>query len=250
MRIRMTMLLVCALVPHVAAAQGEPQPRWLVDNPTAGLLPKGSFAVDVRLYDENGILAQLEVGLLERAGIGFSFGGQRLVGNQEAKWNPRLEFMGRVRVIEEGYSVPAVAVGYQSQGYGAFDKELDRYTTKSKGFYAVLSKNFGSSVGDAGLHAGVNRSREDADGDKDFSGFLGVDKQVGKSITLLAEYDFALNDNEDNTLGSGRGLMNVGVRWAASKQLSLEVDFKNVFRDGHRNPNPDREIRLLYYEKF
>lgn len=243
-------LVLGAVAPQAARAQGETQPRWLVDSPTAGLLPRGSFAVDVRLYDENGILTQLEVGLMERAGIGFSFGGQRLVGNQEARWNPRLEFMGRVRLIDEGYSMPAVALGYLSQGYGAFDDELDRYTTKSKGFYVACSKNFGSSVGDAGLHAGVNRSLEDADGDSDFSGFLGVDKQVGKSITLLAEYDFALNDNEDNTLGSGRGLMNLGVRWAASRQLSLELDLKNVFRDGHRNPNPDRELRLLYYEKF
>ena len=243
-------LILGVLMPQTVRAQGETQPRWLVDSPTAGLLPKGSFSVDVRLYDDNGILTLLEVGLLDRAGVGFSFGGQRLVGNQEVKWNPRVEFMGRVRVVEEGFSVPAVAVGYHSQGYGAFDKELDRYTTKSKGFYAALSKNFGSAMGDMGLHAGVNRSREDADGDKDFSGFLGVDKQVGKSLVLLAEYDFALNDNEDNTLGSGRGLMNVGGRWAASKQLALEVDFKNVFRDGHRNPNPDREIRLLYFEKF
>ena len=244
------LLALLFISPAGVLAQGEIQPRWLIDSPTAGLLPRGSFSVDCRLYGENGILTQLEVGLFNRAGVGFSFGGRNFVGNRGVEWNPRVEFSGRIRVIEEGIKMPAVAVGYQSQGYGIYDENLERFATKSKGVYAVLSKNFGSAAGDGGLHGGINRSFEDKDGDGDLTGFVGLDKQFGKSFAVLVEYDFALNDNEDNALGSGRGLLNAGGRWTVSERLALEFDVKNIFRNGQRNPHPDRELRLIYYEKF
>ncbi len=251
MAIFILVFMFCFGIVQSLPAQADLQPRWLVDSPTAGLLPKGSFAMDLRFYGENGILTQLEVGLLNRASAGFSFGGEQLVGNKGARWNPRIEFMGRVRVIEEGIQIPALAVGFHSQGYGAYDQDLERYTTKSKGFYAVLSKNFGSVLGDIGVHGGLNRSLEDGDGDGDISGFVGIDKQFGRMFSLLLEYDFAFNDNQDNTLDSGRGgLLNGGGRWTIIQRFTLEFDLKNIFRSGRRSPTPDREIRVLYVQKF
>ena len=156
----------------------------------------------------------------------------------------------RFRMIDEGVQAPAIAVGFQSQGLGGYDEEQKRYQTKSKGMYAVMSKNFGSSLGDFGLHWGVNRSLEDDDGDGDLSGFVGFDLSLGKDLSLVAEYDFALNDNEDNALGSGKGFMNAGGRWSLSPALAIEVDIKNIFQDGERNPYPDRELRILFHEQF
>ena len=243
------MILVCCL-PGSVLGQRDLEPRQLIESPTAGLLPRGSFGLDFRFHGSNGILGAVSVGLFNQVMFGVSFGGQDLLGNGSVEWNPRLEFSGRVRVVEEGYSMPAVAVGYHSQGYGAFDEDLDRYTSKSKGVYAVFSKNYKSSLGQVGFHTGINKSFEDDDGDKDLSGFVGVDKAFGRNFVLLAEYDLALNDNADNSLGSGKGLLNAGVRWTVSEQLSLEFDVKNVFRNGQRNPNPDREIRIVYFERF
>ena len=246
-------VLVLAVVfvsPGAVWGQGNLQPRWLVDTPTAGLLPRGSFGLDFRFYEGNGILVHFEVGVFDRAEVGLSYGGQHIVGNQGARWNPRVEFAGRVRVIEEGHQLPALVVGYESQGFGAYDGDLKRYATKSKGVYAVVSRNFGSPLGEGGIHGGINRSLEDGDGDNDFSGFVGVDKQFGRSFAVLVEYDFALNDNEDNSLGSGRGFLNAGARWAVSQHFAAEFDVKNVFRNGQWNPQPDREFRLLYFEKF
>lgn len=246
--------LLLALMTTTAAAQEMQgprlQPRWLIDAPTAGLLPRGSFNIDFRFYEQNGMLAQFEIGIFNQAMIGFSYGGQDIVGNLAAQWNPRVEFSARVRVIDEGLSSPAVAVGYQSQGHGSYDEALERYKAKSKGLYAVVSKNFGSAMGEFGIHGGVNRSLEDTDGDGDLSGFVGFDKALGRDISVVAEYDFALNDNEDNALGSGKGFLNLGGRWSLSRQLALEFDVKNIFQDGARNPYPDRELRILFFEEF
>ncbi len=230
-------------------AQGN-VPRWLVDGPTAGMLPAGRLSADLRLYGDSGILSQIEVGVHNRVSIGVSFGGQHLVGSREAAWNPRVEVAGRVRVIEEELKIPAVAVGYHSQGYGEYDEGLKRYAVKSKGFYGVASKNYGMPLGDMGVHAGLNRSLEDGDGDGDFSGFLGADVEVKRAFALLVEYDFAINDNEDNSLGSGRGRLNLGGRWMPSDRLNLEVDVKNLFRDGKRSKSIDRQVRLVYYTKI
>lgn len=231
-------------------AQQELEPRQLIETPTAGLLPRGSFDLDFRFYDGNGILGRISVGLFDRVMVGVSFGGQDLLGNRTVQWNPKPEFAAKVRIVEEDYSIPAVAIGYTSQGYGAYDETLSRYTSKSKGIYGVFSKNFNSPLGQGGLHGGLNRSLENGDEDQDLSGFIGVDKQFGKDFVLLLEYDFALNDNEDNSLGSGRGFMNAGVRWAISGQFTMEFDVKNIFRNGQRNPNPDRELRIVYFEHF
>ena len=166
------LLAVCSGYSRSAHAQGN-VPRWLVDGPTAGMLPSGRLAVDLRLYGDSGILSQIEVGVHNRMSIGISFGGQHIVGSREAAWNPRVEVAGRVRVIEEELKVPAVALGYHSQGYGEYDESLSRYAVKSKGLYAVASKNYGFPLGDMGLHAGLNRSLEDGDGDGDLSVFHG-----------------------------------------------------------------------------
>lgn len=232
-----------------ALAQGN-VPRWLVDGPTAGMLPAGRLAADLRLYGDSGILSQIEVGVHSRISIGVSFGGQHIVGSRDAAWNPRVEVAGRVRVIEEELKIPAVALGYHSQGYGEYDETLKRYAVKSKGFYAVASKNYGFPLGDMGVHAGLNRSLEDGDGDGDFTGFVGADVEFKRIFALLMEYDFAINDNEDNSLGSGRGRMNVGGRWMPSERLNLEVDVKNLFRDGKRSKKVDRQVRLVYYSKI
>ena len=243
------LLLVLGCVGSVRAQQ-ELDPRHLVEAPTAGLLPRGSFGLDFRFYGGNGILGQIDVGLFDRGMIGISYGARDLLGNDAVVWNPRLEFSGKIRIIEEGFSAPALAVGYVSQGYGAFDEGLARYQSKSKGAYLVVSKNFNSPFGQGGVHLGMNKTFEDGDGDGDLSGFVGVDKAVGKDFLVVAEYDFGLNDNSDNALGSGKGFLNAGARWMVSKNLAVEFDLKNIFRNGTHNPQPDREIRIVYYEKF
>ncbi len=249
---RMIILCLVALLCLVGTvhAQEDRQPRQLIEGPTAGLLPRGSFGVDFRFYEGNGLLTSMAVGLFDRAMLGISFGGQNVIGNHDIQWNPRLEFAARVRIIDENQSMPGIAIGYDSQGYGAYDEGLSRYASKSKGLYGVLSKNYRSPLGQIGVHAGMNRSFEDGDEDNDLSGFAGIDKQFGKDFVILAEYDFALNDNEHNSLGSGKGYMNAAVRWSISNQFTLEFDVKHIFQDGERNSNPDRELRLVYFEQF
>ena len=79
-----------------------------------------------------------------------------------------------------------------------------------RAFFVAMSKNFTSSLGQFGVHAGVNKSRETVDGE-DVSGWFGVDKSLNEDLTLLGEYELARNDESDEAwvferrcaLGSG-----------------------------------------------
>ena len=228
----------------------EVEPRRLVECPTAGLLPRGTFDFDLRMFPEGGILVGAGVGLMDRFTVGFSFGGEHIIGNRKVDWNPKVEFTAKYRLFEESHALPAVALGFDSQGFGSYDKELNRYAVKSKGFYLAMSKNFSSPLGRMGIHVGVNRSLEDRDGDHDLSGYVGLDKELNAQISVLAEYDFAGNDDDGDSFGSGEGYVNAGLRWTFAERLHIELDFKNLAQNGKGDPNPSREIRIVYMEHF
>ena len=225
----------------------------LVDSPTAGLVDKGRFAVDLRLFPDGGVGAQLHAGILRRLTIGLAFGGEGIIGNDEIDWYPQVEAAARYRVLEETQGLPALTLGYETQGYGPWIG--NRYQVKSKGFFVAASKNYVSGFGQFGVHGGINWSREDTD-DGGPSGWIGLDKTVNEELSVVGEYDFALNDNDDDSLGSGRGYLNAGVHWSPVQGLSLGFLLKNLLQNGDADipagPDPDvsREISVRYTETF
>lgn len=214
----------------------------LVDSPTAGLVGKGYYAVGLRLFAEGGVLGQVQAGALKRLTIGLSFGGREIIGRGAVDWNPRVEVAARYRVIEESTTWPAAVLGYETQGYGIYARE--RYENKSKGFFLALSKNFMSSLGQFGIHAGANMSRETVDGEE-ISGWFGVDKSLNEDLSFLGEYEWARNDVSDEV-----GYLNAGARWAVAPQLKVALFFKNLLRRGIGEPEPSRELTVLYTEEF
>jgi hypothetical protein len=226
----------------------------LVDSPTAGLVDKGLFAVDLRLFPDGGLVGQLHAGIMRRLTIGMSFGGEGLIGNDQIDWYPRVEAAARYRVLEESEALPAFSIGYETQGFGP--RAGNRYQVKSKGFYVAASKNYVSGFGQFGLHSGINWSREDKDDDGP-NGWVGIDKTVNEELLAVAEYDFALNDNDDESLGSGRGYLNAGAYWSPAQGLSLGFLLKNILENGDASgalggPVPDisRVLSVRYTVMF
>lgn len=256
-----TAFLVALLWAGSAAAQdgadGGRQLNRLVDCPTAGLVEKGRFGVDLRLFPDGGVMGQLNAGIMRRLAIGISYGGTGIIGDDGIDWYPRVEAAVRYRLVEESAGWPAFLLGFETQGYGAYQDAGDRYQIKSKGLFLALSKNYMASMGQFGIHGGLNISREDGD-DEGLSGWLGLDKTINEELAVAAEYDFALNDNDDDALGSGRGYLNVGIQWSAVPSLSIGVMLKNVFRNGDEDrgtpggPDGDmsRELSVRYTETF
>jgi hypothetical protein len=225
----------------------------LVDAPTAGMLPSGSFALSIRSERNGGVLGGMTVQPMEAFLMGVEYGGENIIGSGDVDWNPRVEFEGKLRLLQEGYAIPTFALGFTSQGYNGYDEIRERYYIKSKGFYGVASKGF-RLLGHLGLHGGINRTLEgdgeNVDDDKDVSFFFGLDKGFGESISFILEYDLALNDDEDDGVGvaDANGYFNMGIRWNYMGTLFVEFDFRNLRE--HRNQDKNRAVKLEYLEFF
>ena len=227
------------------------QPTKLIDCPTAGLLPRGSFDFDIRVYPNGGVIFGLDIGLMRRFMVGMSFGGENVIGDGEPDWNPRIEFAAKYRLINESWAFPAVLIGFDSQGSGAFNDSLDRYVYKSKGFYGVISKGYAMGDLPFGLHAGANYSLENDDEDKDIAVFFGADMRFGENLGVVGEYDLGTNDDKAKELfGKGYGYLNLGVQWIFSDQLFLQFNLKNLLLNRKDASTWGRELRIVYLESF
>lgn len=243
-------LAALAWLAGASLAQGAESAELtrLVDSPTAGLISKGHIGCHMRLFHDGGVMAEVAAGALRRLTIGVSYGGEGIIGDRSIDWYPRLEAGVRYRAVEESQRWPALVLGYETQGYGAYSDK--RYEVKSKGLFVCMSKNYLSGLGQFGLHLGANLSREDGDGNSDPSGWIGLDKQINDEVQLVGEYDLALNDGAGGATGVDDGYLNAGARWALAPQLAIGVYLKNLLRRGPGHPDFPRELSVQYTEEF
>lgn len=230
-------------------AQHLVEQRILIDLPTAGTLERGSFNIKLRIFANGGLLGGVAVGITPRFMFGISYGGENIIGQGDVNWNPNPGIQARIRIIDESFTMPAIVLGFNSQGYGAYNDSLNRYANKSRGFFAAASKNY-AFLFNLGLHGGVNYSLENDDDDDDINFFLGADLSFSREFRVVIEYDSALNDNNDRGFGSGKGYLNAGFQWSFSDRLFLEFNLKNILENGPDNLHTSREIKIGYFEYF
>ena len=222
-------------------------PRKIIDSPTAGNIRRGQYHFDCKFFPEGGILGELVVGLTDNLYFGLAYGGSNLIGAGDITTNSGAGIVAQFRVIDENVLLPAVAVGYNNQEIGPYQLETSdtTYTVKAKGIYAVLSKNY-LVFGNLGIHAGLNYRvdyrLEEKDSKPDL--FFLLNKELNPELSLLAEYDAAINDDQIEW-----GYLNVGVSWTFGNQLQLEIDFKNILSNP-RFLDVNRELRIVFMDSF
>ncbi len=240
-------LLILVFVISANAQGYRQQSRQLVDLPTAGTLERGSFAIDLRMYNNGGLIGGVGVGISPRFMFGLSFGGENIIGEGGVNWNETPGIQASFRIIDESFGLPAVTIGFSSQGYGPYRDSLNRYVNKSRGFFGVVSKNYAFFY-NLGLHGGANYSLE-TDDEKDINFFLGADLSLNREVRIILEYDFAINDNSTEAqFGSGSGYLNAGAQWSFSDRLFLQFNLKNLLENGPGQVT--REFKIGYFEYF
>jgi hypothetical protein len=259
-----------SMIGHRTPVQVEnyfSKPIQLIDLPTASILRGGDLSGAIRLYENGGALARLSVGISHKMMFGVSFGGINLIGAGNIGWNKMPGVHVAYRAVEENLVLPAIVIGFDSQGYGRYWRSdsypdsvrsadgsvdptqypLNRYTTKARGFYLVGSKGY-QSLWKVGLHAGISYNtieRSDKDGDPTI--FTGMDIQLSGDLSILFEYDFATNDDKLRTINSGRGQLNAGFRWAFTDFMFLEFDLNNVLSEKAGDADVKRILKICYY---
>jgi len=251
-----TVLLLLFLPIRFTTAQGTSgtdakfEYRTLVDLPTAGILEKGYVGVLMDVMPYGVVMSKIEVGVFNNFSFGISYGGSNIIGVGKVDWYKLPGVNVRVRIINETEALPAITLGFDSQGKGLYNKTLERYQIKSPGFYAAFSKNY-QILGYLSLHGIINYSLERDDNDKDLNLGFGFEKTIGSSISIVGEYDFAINDNTSDALGDGTGYLNLGIRWSVGDGLTLGLNLRDLL-DNKRfvSSKADRGIFVEYVKSI
>ncbi len=249
------MAAICSfesLVAQSYAGEGAKiEPTMLIDKPTAGMLKRAHYAISSNYFQRGGVLVGVSVGLFDQFSFGISYGGTEIIGPNKIQINPQPGINAKLRLFDETLMMPAFALGFDSQGKEPFLEadSLNRYTIKSPGVYIAGSKNY-AFMGNLSVHGGLNLSLEKDDGDNDLNAYLGVEKTLGPDISLVAEYDFAFNDNHLRAVGEGRGYLNLGLRWSWGKGLIIGFDLKNVSKNQKNVSVGNRTLHIDYIGAF
>jgi hypothetical protein len=249
------LLLLCLLFVNLAFSQGSAgltgsiEPRYIVDRPTAGLIGKHNLGLNVDFYQRGGILVDVSFGLLDVLDLGLSFGGYNIIGSDDVKWNSLPGIKLKCRAFEEKVSVPAITVGFESQGREVYSSDDKRYQIKSPGFFLVASKNF-AWLGFISYHLGINYSLETEDGDKDPNVYVGMEKTIGDFISFSAEYDFAVNDDLKKSYGQGKGYLNLRLSWSVGNGVTLSLEGKNLLNNKRYEKEGTRIIGIEIIQLF
>ena len=201
--------------------------RYLIDLPTAGILEKGFVGISMDFMPAGVVIPKIEVGVFDGFSFGISYGGSNIIGSGKVDMYNLPGINIRARIIDETVNLPAFTFGFDSQGKGFYDKSLKRYQIKSPGFFLAASKNF-EFFGYLSLHGVVNYSLERDDADKDLNLGIGFEKTLSGRISVVGEYDFAVNDNTGKAFGKGKGFMNLGIRWSVGDGLTLGLNLRDV----------------------
>lgn len=224
------------------------EPHYLIDKPTAGLIGKHNLGVDFEFYRLGGILVQTTFGIFNFADIGLSFGGTNIIGQNDIEWNNLPGIKVKIRPLEEKLNIPAIVIGFESQGKEVYYKNSKRFLYKSPGFYIVASKNF-KWLGFISYHLGINYSTETDDGDKDLNLFFGIEKTIGDYISLLGEYDTGFND-DTKKFGQGKGYFNLGLNWYIGNGVTLSFAAKNLLKNSIDKKIASRVVGIHLIQLF
>lgn len=235
-------LIVIQFAQGTAGTDAKYEYRSLIDLPSAGILEKGFVGVTADVLPFGVVISKIEVGVFDNFSFGISYGGANIIGTGKVDWYKLPGVNVRARLIDETEGMPAFTLGFDSQGKGLYDDELNRFEIKSPGFYLAVAKNF-EFLGYLSLHGIINYSLERDDDDKDLNLGIGFEKTIGSKISFVGEYNFAINDNTIKAYGDGAGYMNIGVRWSVGEGFTIGLDLRDLIANKKITSNKaDRAI--------
>ncbi len=201
----------------------------LLDTPTAEVLPHNSFATNVRLFKDGGVLGYVNFGIINRLSIGASLTVEHLIGTNDEHVKlvvPAMQI--KVRAFDGSEHLPALSFGFDNQGY-YFDRDEDSYAQNGRGLYAVASKElfFQGLLISGGLNYNIDGFRF-----QHLAGFVGASYNLDDILAVILEYDNIrrINDNR----------LNAAIRFYLSDNFALDVAMRNF------NNKAERVAQLKY----
>jgi len=247
-------LLIIAIIPTTLLSDGSAgeeatyESRRIVDMPTAGVIPKGTFEVNAFLMQSGGLMTEFAAAPFDNFMLGVSFGGSNIIGVSTPSFQDFPGLHIKYRVLDETKTFPALALGINSQGLGIYNDSLERYQTASPGVYLSSSKSFKWPVGLVYVHAGINYSLEPKPDHRSVNFYFGAEQTIYKRISIGAEFNSNLEDN--TYFMENKGLLNFQAKWAASENLTVAIMFRDAFANFRASESLVRFVGIEYISKF
>ncbi|MBN2188880.1 MAG: hypothetical protein JW699_05460 [Chitinispirillaceae bacterium] len=271
-----TIAFVSLFCGAASAEEAMPLIR-LVDAHTAGVIPKGYFAIESRLYEgrTTGFMAGVSVGITDRFSMGLGYGAEGIVGRGwDPEFNPFPGCMIKYRFCDETFLLPGMAAGFDYQGYGGIAGEdhnpwgsynpwgYTGYIYKSEGFFVAASKSYLLlKTIEFGFHGSLNWSLEEVWNVKWPNAGVGFDLGLSRAFSFAVEYDFGLNARDphrgdDPYAQPWGGYLHAGARWNLTQNFAVELDVRDILEHrkyledfNDQQPNVlgwSREIKVVY----
>ena len=204
------------------------EPRYIVDMPNAGVLKEKHISFSALAYTNGGVMLDFNAAFFRNFNVSISYGASRIIGFGTPVGQKYPGVSLKYRVFDENEAIPAIAIGVSTQGRGNWIKDLNRFETLSPGAYIALSKNFNWALGDLSFHGGLGYSFEPAPDKRLPNIWLGLEQNIGGEFSIVSELNLMI-DSRESTISSDVPLFNLGLKWSASDELTLQLQFRDVF---------------------
>ncbi len=251
--------LICVnftpFVPTYVLAQSDAgsssiyESRFIVDMPTAGVLPKNTYCFDGTYFTNGGLLASFTIAPLKNLNLGISYSGSNIIGSGDIKFQKWPGFLLNWRIIDETRSIPAILIGANTQGRGEFISRKSRYVTLSPGIYASASKSFRWAIGSFSWHTGLNYTFEQQAGQHTPNFWIGFEHSIG----AYGAFYFELNPNladKDRQLSTASALLNIGTRWSIARGVTIELKVRDLLENSRIHLGIERWAGISYIRRF
>jgi hypothetical protein len=223
--------------------------RFIVDMPTAGVLPVKTLSGYGMFFSSGGLFLAFDIAVIKNVNIGLSYSGINLLGEGDVILQKWPGFDIRWRIIDEKKFMPAILVGVSNQGRGKYYKEYKRFQTMAPGVYGAVSKSFTWALGYFALHGGINYSWEQPSGQYVPNLWLGFEHSVGHRVSIHLEFNPNLADTKEDVM-SNRLLLNAEIRWSVFRGVTLEFIMHDLFNHTKNNSGFERWIGVEFIHSF
>ena len=232
-----------------AGSAAKFESRYIVEMPTAGILPKSDYVIYGTAFADGGLFAEFTASPFTNFELGLSFSGIRIIGSGDMDFQKIPGVNIKWRIINETSSFPAIAIGANIQGKGYYSKTYDRFQTQSPGIYVSGSKDMYWYLGYIAFHGGLNYSFEPSPYQRKINLYAGFEQSLGRAFSVNCEYNANLDD-ENKHIMKNKGLLNLAIRASLSKGVTLELQLKDLLKNLKSEDPPMRVFGLEYVSRF
>ena len=119
-----------SLPQGTAGEKAKYEYKSLIDMPVAVVLEKGFVGVASDIMRSGVMIVYLDVGVFDNLSFGISYGGANIIGTGSIDWYKWPGINVRARILNETTTIPALTLGFDSQGKGEYFDDQSRYAIK------------------------------------------------------------------------------------------------------------------------